>query len=198
LIFLCSKSVYCFFYYSWYLTIHSRMKLLSYKILIFYFLSTVVVISNEKPDIKNLIVHSQSKQISDVNFTNIDEEQITLKDFKGKLVILNFWATWCAPCREEMPSLEKLQSDENFSDLIILPVNIGQEKLEKAQNFFSELGIKNLNLYFDNSLKLAKSFSLRGVPTSIIINRNGEEFARIVGSIDFADKKFINWLENYN
>ena len=174
------------------------MKLLSYKILIFYFLSTVVVFSNEKPDIKNLIVHNQSKQISDVNFTNIDEEQITLKDFKGKLVILNFWATWCAPCREEMPSLEKLQSDENFSNLIILPVNIGQEKLEKAQNFFSELGIKNLNLYFDNSLKLAKSFSLRGVPTSIIINRNGEEFARIVGSIDFADKKFINWLKNYN
>ena len=100
------------------------MKLLSYKILIFYFLSTVVVISNEKPDIKNLIVHSQSKQISDVNFTNIDEEQVTLKDFKGKLVILNFWATWCAPCREEMPSLEKLQSDEIFSDLIILPVNL--------------------------------------------------------------------------
>ena len=170
------------------------MKLLSYKILIFYFLSTVVVFSNEKPDIKNLIVHSQSKQISDVNFTNIDEEQITLKDFKGKLVILNFWATWCAPCREEMPSLKNYNRMKIFQ-LIILPINIGQEKLEKAQKFFfSELGIKNLNLYFDNSLKLAKSFSLQGVPTSIIINRNGEEFARIVGSIDFADKKFINWL----
>ena len=60
-----------------------------------------------------------------------------------------------------MPSLEKLQLDEKFSELIILPINIGQEKLEKAQNFFSELGIKNLNLYFDNSLKLAKSFSLQ-------------------------------------
>ena len=75
---------------------------------------------------------------------------------------------------------------------------MGQEKIEKSVDFFSELNIKNLELYFDNTIKLAKTFSLRGLPTTIIVNKEGEEFARIVGSIDFNDEKFINWLSKYN
>ena len=80
----------------------------------------------------------------------------------------------------------------------MIPINVGQEKIEKSVDFFSELNIKNLELYFDNTIKLAKTFSLRGLPTTIIVNKEGEEFARIVGSIDFNDEKFINWLSKYN
>jgi thioredoxin-related protein len=97
-----------------------------------------------------------------------------------------------------MPSLDALQSMDHLKNLKIFPINIGQEKIEKAEKFFSELKVKNLDLYFDNSAKLTKSFSLRGVPTSIIINKNGKEFARIMGSIDFGDKKFVEWLSKYN
>ena len=113
------------------------------------------------------------------------------------MILINFWATWCAPCKEEMPSLDKLQTNEKLINLKIFPINVGQDKTDKAQNFFKDLEIKNLEIYF-NIINLAKKFSLRGIPTSILINKNGEEFARIVGSIDFNDDKFVDWLSSYN
>ena len=70
--------------------------------------------------------------------------------------------------------------------------------LKKLQSFFKDLKIKNLDVYFDSPVTLAKKFSLRGIPTSILLNKDGLEFARIVGSIDFEDKKFIKWLSEYN
>ena len=169
------------------------MKLLTYKFLlvIIYLLSTVISYSTEQPNIKNLIVHNESKKLKNIEFKNASDQVIRLNDYSGKLIILNFWTTWCVPCKDEMPSLDVLQSMDHLKNLKIFPINIGQEKTEKAEKFFSELKVKNLDLYFDNSAKLTKSFSLRGVPTSIIINKNGKEFARIMGSIDFGDKKFV-------
>ena len=82
--------------------------------------------------------------------------------------------------------------------MIILPINVGKENIDKAKKFFKDLEIKNLQLYYDDSVKLANNFSLIGLPTTILINKNGEEFARILGSIDFEDKKFIDWLSTYN
>ena len=176
------------------------MKLLTYKFLlvIIYLLSTVISYSTEQPNIKNLIVHNESKKLKNIEFKNASDQVIRLNDYSGKLIILNFWTTWCVPCKDEMPSLDALQSMDHLKNLKIFPINIGQEKTEKAEKFFSELKVKNLDLYFDNSAKLTKSFSLRGVPTSIIINKNGREFARIMGSIDFGDKKFVEWLGKYN
>ena len=110
--------------------------------------------------------------------------------------MLNFWATWCAPCREEMPSLDRLQVNKKLKNLKIYPINIGKEKLDKVNSFFAELGIDNLEPYFDHPSTLAKTFSLRGLPTTILLNSKGEEFARIIGSINFDDENFINWLKN--
>ncbi len=175
------------------------MKLLSYKffLVLIYLISTVISFADET-DIKNLLIHKQNKKLENVTFTDVKDKIINLKDFKNKLVVINFWATWCAPCREEMPSLDKLQNLKILNNLKVIPINVGQEKIEKSADFFSELNIKNLELYFDNTIKLAKTFSLRGLPTTIIVNKEGEEFARIVGSIDFSDEKFINWLSKYN
>ena len=111
---------------------------------------------------------------------------------------MNFWATWCAPCKEEMPSLDILQTHESLNNLKIFPINIGPDSVEKAAQFFKDLKIKNLNLYFDPPITLAKKFGLRGVPTTILLNKQGQEFARIIGSIDFQDKRFIDWLSKYN
>ena len=97
-----------------------------------------------------------------------------------------------------MPSLDLLQVNKNLNNLKIFPINVGQENTEKASKFFEDLEIKNLKLYFDLPITLAKKFRLRGIPTSILINKEGLEFARIIGSIDFKDKKFIEWLTNYN
>ena len=97
-----------------------------------------------------------------------------------------------------MPSLDKLQINSNFDKLEIFPINVGNESIEKSKNFFEDLRINNLELYFDKSVNLTKKFSLRGIPTTIFINRDGEEFARIIGSTDFEDKEFLEWLKSFN
>mgnify|MGYP000303579339 CR=1 FL=1 len=167
-------------------------------IIFIYLITTNFGYALEKPDLKNLVLIKNLKTYEEVIFKDINQKNVNLDDFKGKLVIINFWATWCAPCKEEMPSLDDLQSNSKLSNLKIFPINIGQEDISKSEFFFKELNIKNLNIYFDAPITLAKKFALRGIPTTILFNKKGEEFARIIGSIDFKDEKFINWLKNYN
>ena len=171
------------------------MKLL---IIFIYLITANFSYALEKPDLKNLVLLKNSKAYENVIFMDINQKNVNLDDFKGKLVILNFWATWCAPCKEEMPSLDDLQSNGKLNNLKIFPINIGQEDVSKSKNFFRELNIKNLDIYIDAPITLAKKFSLRGVPTTILFNKEGKEFARIIGSIDFYDQEFINWLKLYN
>jgi len=152
----------------------------------------------EKPDLKNLVLIKDPKLYEDVIFMDINQKNVNLEDFKGKLLILNFWATWCAPCKEEMPSLDDLQSNAKLDNLKIFPINIGQEDISKSKFFFKELDIKNLDIYIDSPITLAKKFSLRGVPTTIFFNKEGKEFARIIGTIDFNNEEFIKWLKLYN
>ena len=154
--------------------------------------------TGEKPDIKNLILTKNLKAYENVIFKDVNQKDVNLDDYKGKLLILNFWATWCAPCKEEMPSLDNLQANSNLYNLKIFPINIGQENLTKSESFFKDLNIKNLDIYFDSKITLAKKFSVRGVPTTIFFKKEGKEFARIIGSIDFNNKEFINWLKSYN
>ena len=171
------------------------MKLLT---IIIYIIAVNFSYALEKPDIKNLVLIKNPKMYEEVIFKDINQKDINLDNFRGKLLILNFWATWCAPCREEMPSLDDLQSNSNFSNLKIFPINIGQDDASKSEIFFKELNIKNLDIYIDAPVTLAKKFSLRGVPTTIFFNKEGKEFARIMGSMDFNDSEFINWLKTYN
>ena len=171
------------------------MKLL---IIFIYLLTLSFGHATDKPNIKNLVVNKNPKTYEQVIFKDKNQKNINLADYKGNLILLNFWATWCAPCKEEMPSLDNLQLDAGLNNLKIFPINIGQENSIKTESFFQELKIKNLNIYFDSSITLAKKFLLRGIPTSILFDKEGREFARIVGSIDFNDEEFINWLRSYN
>jgi len=152
----------------------------------------------KKLDLKNLVLIKNPKLYEEVVFMDLNQKNVNLDDFKGKLIILNFWATWCAPCKEEMPSLDKLQKNTKLNNLKIFAINIDQEDLTKSKSFFKELNIQNLEIYFDAPITLAKKFSIRGVPTTIIFNKEGKEFARVIGSIDFNDEEFINWLKLYN
>ena len=168
-------------------------------LIIFIYLITISFGSaTEKPNIKNLVLIKKPKTYEEVIFKDKNKKNVNLANYEGKLVILNFWATWCAPCREEMPSLDILQSDKRLNNLEIFPINIGQEDLSKSEIFFKELNIQNLDTYFDSTITLAKKFTLRGVPTTILFNKDGKEFARIIGSTDFKNEEFINWLKSYN
>ena len=166
-------------------------------LIIFIFLITKVV-AEELPGFKNIVIHKIPKTYDNVIFLDKKDLKININEYKGNLLILNFWATWCEPCKEEMPSLDKLQANPELDKIRIFTINIGKETLDKVNKFFIDLNIKNFEPFFDPPTTLAKMFSLRGVPTSILINKDGKEFARVIGSIDFEDKNFIDWIKKYN
>ena len=166
-------------------------------LIIFIFLINYSL-ANEIAEIKNLVINKDLKKYEVLTFLDAKNNQLNLSDYKGNLVLLNFWATWCAPCKEEMPSLDLLLLNKNLDNLKIFPINVGKDDIKKASKFYEDLGIKNLELYFDPPITLAKKFGLRGIPTSILFNKEGLEFARIIGSINFEDEKFIEWLSSYN
>ena len=156
------------------------------------------VLADDLPKIKNIVIHKDLKTYDNVIFLDQNDQKINIKDFNGNLILLNFWATWCEPCKEEMPSLDRLQNNSKLSNIKIFPINISQESLKKINDFFKDLNIEYLEPYYDAPTTLAKVLSLRGVPTSILFNTEGKEFARIIGSIDFDNLEFIEWLKNYN
>ena len=176
------------------------MKLLTLKffILLLVFFIPNVVNSKELNDLKNLVIYEDQKKISEISFKNEEDKVVSLSEYKNKLLILNFWATWCEPCKEEMPSLQNLQNNPNFKNLKVLPINIGQEDKDSIKKFFLNVNINTFEIFYDSDVKLAKKFGLRGIPTSILINKDGYEFAKVIGSIDFEDPNFIKWLLNYD
>ena len=166
-------------------------------LIIFIFLMSNLY-AGENSVIDNIIINKNIKKYDSLTFLDDKNNKINLKEYRGNLILLNFWATWCLPCKEEMPSLDALVENKDLENLKIFPINVGQDKREKALEFFKDLEIKNLKTYYYMPVTLAKTFRLRGIPTSILFNKKGEEFARIVGSINFNDKKFIEWLRSYN
>tara|TARA_A100001011_G_scaffold300049_1_gene313264 strand:- start:222 stop:701 length:480 start_codon:yes stop_codon:yes gene_type:complete len=155
-------------------------------------------LANDVSNIKNIVINKEPKTYDNISFLDSNENIIELRDYRGKLILLNFWATWCAPCKEEMSSLDDLKVNSYLNNIEIFPINIGSDNLEKSNKFFKDLNIKNLDIYFDNPKTLAKDFGLRGIPTTILFDKKGKEFARIIGSIDFNNKEFLKWIKIYN
>jgi len=154
--------------------------------------------TNEEILLDNIAINEIPKPISAIKFEDFSGKEINLKNYNKKLIILNFWATWCKPCKREMPSLDNLYQDTNFKNLQVFAINMEKPNPLKTKKFFSDLNIKKLEIFFDSNLNLVKEFKLRGVPTTILINKKGEEFARIIGEINFQDKRFLKWLSKYD
>ena len=144
---------------------------------------------------KNIVVHKDPIEIKELKFQDFNLNEIDLTGKKGNIMILNFWATWCAPCLKEMPSLEKLSKE--YPEILIYPINLEKPNQDKTKKFFTDLEISKLNIYFDPEFSLVKLFNMRGVPTSILIDKEGKEFGRIIGEVDFFDESFVNFLKKY-
>ena len=144
---------------------------------------------------KNIVVHKDPIEIKGLKFKDFNLNEVDLTGKKGNIMILNFWATWCAPCKKEMPSLEELS--KKYPEILIYPINLEKPNQEKTEKFFADLEISKLNIYFDPKFSLVKLFKMRGVPTSILIDKNGKEFGRVIGEIDFLDEAFIDLLKKY-
>ena len=173
----------------------------NYKFLFFFFCFNIFSsISQTSEGVlpNNIAINEIPRSVSSTIFEDFSGKEVNLKDYQGKLIVLNFWATWCRPCKKEMPSLDKLKQNKKFKNLEVFAVNIEESKNVNIKTFFEDLNIKELSIFFDKDLNLVNEFKLRGVPTTILINKNGEEFARIIGSIDFEDKFFLQWLSKYD
>ena len=171
------------------------------KFLFFFFCFSIfssIAQTNEDVPLNNMAINETPKPISSIIFEDLSGNEINLKHYLGKLIIINFWTTWCAPCKKEMPSLDSLYKDNNFKNLQIFAVNMEQPNALKTKKFFLDLNIKKLSIFFDRHLNFVKEFKLRGVPTTVLINKKGQEFARIIGEVNFQDKKFLKWLSKYD
>ena len=174
-----------------------KFKNLNFLLIITYLLSSSFAYSIDLPDIKNIIIHKEKKKINNIEFFNSESKKVSLNEFNSNLVIINFWATWCAPCKEEMPHLNNLKLIDEFKEIEIIPINIADEELRKSIKFFKDLDINHLEIFYGSSIDLAKEFKLRGIPTTIFIDKEGFEFARVMGFIDFENKAFLDWLKNH-
>ena len=171
------------------------------KILIFLICFNIfssIAQTTEDVPLNNIVINEIPKPISSLIFEDFLGNEINLNNYRGKLVILNFWATWCAPCKKEMPSLDALYRNEDFKNLKVFAVNMEKPNVIKTKKFFTNLNIKKLEIFFDNNFNFVKEFKLKGVPTTVLINKKGEEFAKIIGEVDFQNKKFLKWLLKYD
>lgn len=136
-------------------------------------------------EIAALSVAPQPKPLPELMFNTSDGAKISLAEFKGRTVLLNLWATWCVPCRQEMPALDRLQGLRGSKDFAVVAVNIDTARLDRPKAFLEEIGVKNLKLYTDNTAgvfqTLKESGKVIGLPTTILIGKDGCEIGTMAG-----------------
>ena len=137
-------------------------------------------------DMRKLNLHAEPERGSETIFFSEDGTEMTLADLEGQIVLLNFWATWCAPCRKEMPQLSALQADLGGDDFQVVTVATGRNPLPAMQMFFDEIGVDNLPLHTDPRQALARDMGVLGLPVTIILDREGQEIGRLQGDADWA------------
>jgi thiol-disulfide isomerase/thioredoxin len=128
---------------------------------------------------------TEPKPAPELTFLDAHGNQLSLADFRGKVVILNLWATWCAPCRREMPSLDRLQAAHGGDGLLVLPLSLDRGEMDKIETFYEEVGLPNLGMYHDPKAAADRAFGAYGLPTTIVIDREGREIGRLLGPAEW-------------
>ena len=134
-------------------------------------------------DMKKLMLWDAPVDVPDAVLLDATDGEHALADYKGKWVVLNFWATWCAPCRREMPSLERLQAA--MPEIAVVPVATGRNAVEGIQRFFDEAGVTTLPILRDPTSDLAHAMGIMGLPVTVILNPDGQEVARLIGDAEW-------------
>ncbi len=124
-------------------------------------------------------------EVAKESFTREDGTEGHLSDFAGKFVLVNFWATWCAPCRKEMPGLNALQSELGGDAFEVVTIATGRNTTATITRFFDGIGVTNLPMHRDAQQSLARRMAVFGLPVSIIMNPDGQEIARLRGDADW-------------
>ncbi|KUF10698.1 TlpA disulfide reductase family protein [Pseudoponticoccus marisrubri] len=137
-------------------------------------------------DMKKLVFHAAPKPVSDAGFISFEGDPLTLSEWEGKWLVLNFWATWCAPCRKEMPMLADLQAERGGEGFEVLTIATSRNPPAKMKAFFDEIGVENLPLHRDPNSAMARQLGVLGLPVTLIISPEGEEVARLTGDADWS------------
>ncbi|MET0652951.1 MAG: TlpA disulfide reductase family protein [Hyphomicrobiaceae bacterium] len=131
------------------------------------------------------VLKKEPEALSEVRFQDANGTEKTLSDWRGKVVLVNLWATWCAPCRKEMPALDRLQKELGSSKFEVVAISIDRTGLAGARKFLDETGVKNLALYADPTTKLSSVLKAVGLPVTVLIDAEGREIGRLVGPAEW-------------
>ena len=152
-----------------------------------------------------LFVSAQSRSVDaagdqpqaspDLRFETADGEPLSLSEFRGTAVLLNIWATWCAPCRKEMPALDRLQAKMGGADFQVVALSVDRSGLDAIRSFFGEIGIKNLRIYVDQESGTMSALGVVGLPTTVLIDSDGREVQRWVGPAEWDSPEIIAVIE---
>ena len=125
------------------------------------------------------------KALPDLEIQNADDKPMKLSDFKGKVVLLNFWATWCTPCVKEMPSLDRLQAEMPRDRFLVIPISLDGPSRPKVAPFYKEQRLTSLRIYYDKGRKAMSTLGVTLLPTSILVDPEGRELGRREGDADW-------------
>jgi thiol-disulfide isomerase/thioredoxin len=137
------------------------------------------------------------RPIAAFSFTDGDDAPLTLADFHGRMVLLNLWATWCVPCRKEMPALDRLQAKLGGPDFTVLPVSIDHRGRDVIARFYHELGLKSLGIYVDKSANVTYAVNAIAMPTTLLVDAQGRELGRVVGPAEWDGAAMLSRLTSY-
>jgi thiol-disulfide isomerase/thioredoxin len=146
---------------------------------------------------KTFTLYDAPQPMPDVLFTHEDGRPGSLADFRGRHVLLNIWATWCPPCREEMPTLDRLQGLLGGEDFHVLPLSIDRAGVKVVQDFYARIGIKHLEIYMDEKAQVMRTLKLGGLPTTFLIGPNGEQLGGLVGPAEWDAPALIALFQEH-
>ena len=139
-------------------------------------------------------VHATPRSVPEVSFENGAGDTLTLADFRGRVVALNLWETWCPPCRKEMPTLDRLQMELGGEHFEVIALSIDRAGPGVVRDFYAEEGIENLKLYIDMSMRAMPRLGVSGIPTTLVLDARGREVARLVGEADWATPAMLEYF----
>ncbi len=148
-----------------------------------------------KGHMTTFVVRQKPQDIPAFEFHDKEGATKTLKDFKGKVVLLNLWATWCAPCRKEMPALDNLKAKLGGDNFDVVTISIDRGGIVKPLKFFKDIGVKKLALYHDRTSRLASKLLAFGMPTTLLIDAKGKELGRLTGPAEWDSEDAITLMK---
>ena len=153
---------------------------------------TALAMAQEAP--KKFIMHAVPKAVVAIPFEDAQGGERSLADFRGKFVLLNIWATWCVPCRKEMPALDRLQTTLGGDDFEVVPLSIDRSGMDVIRKFYAEVGIQKLRMYRDKSGSTTRELGAVGIPTTLLIDRGGRELGRLIGPAEWDSPEVVGFL----